>query len=208
MSTAPPQPSEVRQLETPAALALADLAGVFENLQTVLRCCERLMQTMAAAGPDGTPDDLALEAYWTEAVLAYGRCFAPRGSGEQADRGQQLTPDDVAGTGLSGDVLGWHRTLLQVQEHYVDMSRTHGETFSVGVARDDEGRAAGVALTSTRSAFVDETTVRQTGAVAYALSRVVDERIVELQEKVFTGAAELSSAELDRLPLLDIVDDS
>jgi hypothetical protein len=202
MSSAPPRPAEVRQIETPVALALADLAGTFEHLQTVLRCCERLMQTLAAAGADGTPDDLALRAYWTEAVLAYGRCFVA------GERGQQLTPDDVAGTGLNGDVLGWHRTLTQVQERFVDMSRTHGETFSVGVARDEEGRAAGIALTSTRSAFVDEVTVRQTGAVAYELSRLVDERITELQQKVFGAARELSSSELDRLPLLDIVDDS
>ena len=52
MSTAPPHPAEVRQIETPAALALADLAGVFEGLQTVLRCCERLMAALASTGPE------------------------------------------------------------------------------------------------------------------------------------------------------------
>src|SRR5215210_5327169 len=102
-SVSPPRPAEVRQLSTPAALALADLAGIFEDLQTVLRCCERLMAELAPAR--ASADDLALEAFWTTAVLSYGRCFAP------SDRGQNLTVEDVTATGLTGDVAGWHATL-------------------------------------------------------------------------------------------------
>jgi hypothetical protein len=202
MSTAPPRPAEVRQIETPAALALADLAGIFEDLQTVLRCCERLMAALASPGPGGPPDDLAVEAYWKEAVLAYGRCFAT------GARGQQLTPDDLAGVGLPGDVPGWHRTLTQLQQRYQDVSTSASETFSVGVARDDTGRATGVALTSARAPMVDEVTVRQTGAVAFELSRIVDDRMGELQRTLFAHVLELSGDELDRLPLLDVAEES
>ncbi|HSP36887.1 MAG TPA: hypothetical protein VLR26_03955 [Frankiaceae bacterium] len=195
----PPRPTEVRQLLTPAAFALADLAAVFEHLQTVLRSCERLMATLASS-PGNEPDDLALEAYWMTAVLSYQRCFTA------GERGPVLTPDDVTATGLPGDVLGWHRTLGQVQARYVDLAASPRETFSVGVVRDDEGKATGVAVTSARHAMVDEVTVRQTGAVAFELSRMVDARIAELQQKVFAGAGALTSAELDGLPLLDVAD--
>src|SRR3954454_21401775 len=136
-SVSPPRPAEVRQLGTPAALALADLAGIFEDLQTVLRCCERLMAELAR--PADARDDLALEAYWTTAVLSYARCFSA------GDRGQQLTSDDVTATGLPGDVLGWHRALEQIRLHFTDPSLNPRETFSVGAARDQEGHAAGVA---------------------------------------------------------------
>jgi hypothetical protein len=197
-SVSPPRPAEVRQLSTPAALALADLAGIFEDLQTVLRCCERLMAELKPGR--GNPDELALEAFWTTAVLSYGRCFTA------GDRGQQLTAEDVTATGLSGDVLGWHATLEQVRRHYADPAGNPREAFSVGVARDDAGAAAGVAVTSTRQPLVDEVTVRQTGAVAFELSRIVDARITEQQQVVFTLAAELSGADLDALPLLDVAD--
>jgi hypothetical protein len=193
-----PRPAEVRGVDLPPARALADLAGVFEDLQTVLRCCERLMAALHS--PSGEADDLALEAYWTTAVLSYGRCFAGH------DQGQRLTEDDVRATGLAGDVVGWHQTLEQVRRHYVDPTLNPRESFSVGVARNESGGAAGVAITSSRHPLVDEVTVRQTGAIAFELSRIVDGRIVERQQQVFDAVAKLGERELDALPLLDVVE--
>src|ERR1700712_2066273 len=155
MTSVTPRPAEVRQLATPAALALGDLAGIFEDLQTVLRCCERLMAELAPSRAGA--DDLAPEAFWTTAVLSYGRCFAP------SDRGQNLTVEDVTATGFSGDLAGWHATLEQVRTHYADPALNPREAFSVGVARSDAGSPAGVAVTSTQQPRVDEATVRQTG---------------------------------------------
>jgi hypothetical protein len=196
-----PRPAEVRELTSPAALALADLAGIFEDLQTVLRCCERLMAILAGgASAPAESDEVALEAFWTTAVLSYGRCFTA------GDRGQQLTAEDVTETGLSGDVLGWHRTLEQVRLHYTDPALNPRESFSVGAARNEDGEVAGVAITSTRHPQVDEVTVRQTGAVAFGLSRIVDARIAEQQKVVFDQAAGMRGAELEGLPLLDVVD--
>ncbi len=190
-------PAEVRQVSTPAALALADLAGIFEDLQTVLRCCERLMAVLSVPRE---ADELSLEAFWTTAVLSYGRCFDP------TDRGQQLTAEDVTATGLTGDVAGWHATLGQIRQHYVEPALNPREVFSVGVARDDAGTAAGVAVTSTRHPLVDEVSVRQTGAIAFELSRMVDTRITEQQQVVFAGTSSLTREELEALPLLDLVD--
>ncbi|MCU1693537.1 MAG: hypothetical protein JWM64_2628 [Frankiales bacterium] len=188
-------PSVVRRLRSPAALALADLAALFEDVQTTLRCCERLIAVLDATTE---PDDLALEAYWTTAVLSYARCFAP------GERGTGLTEDDVTATGLAGDVVGWHRTLLQLRDRYADPVVNPRESFSVGAAQDRTGHAEGVALTSARQAGVDELTVRQTGAVAYALSRLVDERLVAQQGVVFTAVAAMARPALDVLPLLHV----
>jgi len=63
-----PTPAVVRRLDSTAAMAMVDLAAIFEDLQTTLRCCERLVSELASG--EAEPDDLTLEAFWTTAVLA------------------------------------------------------------------------------------------------------------------------------------------
>jgi len=191
---AAPVPSRVKLLRSPAALALADLAASFEDLQTVLTCCERLVLELAAE----EPDELALEAYWTTAVLSYGRCFAP------GPRGTGLTEQDITSTALAGDVLGWHTVLLQLRNRAVDPVVNPRESFSIGASQDAGGHAEGIAVASTRQPVVDEVSVRQTGAVAYALSGVVDTRITEQQAVVFAAVGEMARPALDKLPVLHL----
>lgn len=184
----------VRRLGTPAAGALADLAATFDELQTVLGCCERLVTSLAAPASDA----LGIEALWTTALLSYARCFAagPRGVG--------LTVEDVRATELPGEVEDWHRLLLRMREHYADPAVDPRERFSVGVSRNSDGTPAGVAVTSVRQPLVDEVTVRQTGALAYALLRLVDERIDAQQQRVFEAAGAMKAAELDKLPEVEV----
>lgn len=189
-------PAAVRRLDTPDAVALADLAAIFEDLQTVLRCCERLVSELGSG--QGDPDDLSLEAFWTMAVLSYTRCFSTRASGTG------LTPDDVTATGLNGDVLGWHQVLLQLRDHYADPALNPREGFSVGVSQDSDGKANGIAVTSASPPRVDDVTVRQTGAITFALSRVVDQRIAARQEVVFAALGPMTKDELDKLPLVEV----
>ena len=184
-------PTVVRALDTPAAGALADLAAVFDDLQSVLSCCERLIGSPP-------PDEVVTEALWTTAVLSYGRCFAP------GPRGMGLTAADVTATGVEGAVGEWHEMLLRLRDHYADPAVNPRERFSVGVSRGADGTPAGVAVTSIRQPLVDEVTVRQTGALAYALLRRVDERIDEQQQRVFTATGALSAADLDRLPEVEV----
>lgn len=226
-------PSAVRRLDNPAAAALADLAGMYDDLGTVLRCCERLLAELArgrsgnrstvdpataippaaageraagggVAGPGtgvaGVPgaDDLVVEALWTTALLSYARCFAP------GARGVGLTVADVEATGLAGDLTGWHEILLRLRDHYADAAVNPRERFSVGASQDDAGAPAGLAVTSITQPLVDEVTVRQTGALAYALSRAVDERMTAQQERVFTALRSASPADLARLPLVEV----
>lgn len=189
-------PAAVRLLGTPAAMALADLAAIFEDLQTALRCCERLVSELGTS--QGEPDDLTLEAFWTTAVLSYTRCFSA------GDRGMGLTSDDVTATGLAGDVVGWHQVLQQLRDHYAGSGENPRERFSVGVSQDATGAANGIALTSARQPPVDHLTVRQTGAIALALSRIVDRRIAEHQKAVFGSLGSMTEVELERLPLLEV----
>lgn len=192
--TSATRPTTVRLLETPAARALADLTSMADDLQVVLRCCERLLAELGA----DRPDDLVVEALWTTALLSYGRCF------HDAGRGMVLTEDDLRATSLQGDVVGWHKVLRQLRKHYAAPVVNPRERFSVGVAQDGSGAASGVAITSARQPMLDDVTVRQTGALAYELTLVVERRIGEQQERVLTAAKGMATQELNDLPLVDV----
>jgi len=117
-----------------------------------------------------------------------------------------LTEADLTATQPHGEVLDWHKVLLQLRDHYADRTANPRERFSVGVALDDAGAAEGIAITSALQPLVDDVTVRQTGAIAYGLSELVNGRIAALQEKVFGELKVMSAAELDKLSTLDIVE--
>ncbi len=188
-------PTVLRRLDTPSAMTLVALLATFEDLQTVLRCCERLVSEL---GSDSEPDDVVVEGVWTTAVLSYARCFAANGARAA------LSEDDLATALSNDDVLDWHRVLLQLREHHASPSVNPRERFSVGVAQDQAGAAVGVGVTSARQPSVDDITVRQTGAIAFALSNMVNDRIAAQQGKVFDEVRGSGKAELDKLPKLEV----
>ncbi len=188
--------ARLRRLETSAAAKLSALAGVFEELQTVLRCCERLVSELRVeAGSE--VDDVVVEGVWTVALLSYGRCFAPDGVAA-------LTEEDLTAALPNDDVSSWHKVLLKLRDHHGDVRANPRERFSVGVSQDERGAAAGIAITSARQPLVDDLTVRQTGAIAFALSRLVNDRITAQQEKVFGEVRDTPEADLSGLALLDV----
>ena len=71
---------------------------------------------------------------------------------------------------------------------------------------DSAGGVTGVAITSARQPQLDELTVRQTGALAYELSTVVERRLGEQQARVLAAAQAMSEADLGKLPLIDIAE--
>ncbi|UIJ56902.1 hypothetical protein LWP59_22325 [Amycolatopsis acidiphila] len=193
MTNAINEPATVRRLVTPAAEALADLASIFNDLQTVLRCCERLVRELA-----GRPDDVVVEGVWTTALISYARCFTG------GARGMGLTEDDVRSIELPGEVLEWHKVLRQLRKHYADPATNPRERYEVGAATSADGRVGGIAITGVPQPPLDEVTVRQTGALAYRLSALVDRRISEHQERVLAAANALSPADLGRLELIEV----
>ena len=188
----------VRRLDSPAAARLTDLLGVFDDLQTVLGCCERLVTELAAPHAEGNP---VVEAAWTTVLLSYTRCFAPRASGVA------LTEADVAAAQPEADLLAWHKALVRLRGVYAAASTNPREEFTVGVVQEEDGSASGVAITSVRRPQVNDLTVRQTGAIAFALSEVVNSRIEEQQAVVFEEVRNVPRADLDALDKIDVVTD-
>ncbi len=188
------QSTAVRRLDTGEAVRLTDLVEVYEELQMVLLCCERLVTDLAAE----EPDQVVVEALWTLALAGYARGFAPRGDKPV------VTEEDVAGMQPGTEVVDFHRLLLQLREHHTDPVTSPRERYTVGLALGADGTAEGVAITSARQPMVDDVTVRQTGAIAYALSGVVNQRIEAQQEVVLAEMQEASPADLARLEPLDV----
>jgi hypothetical protein len=194
-NTAPPSPpTALRRLGNPAAVKLTELAETFEDLQTVLRCCERLMTELER----DPVDELVVEAVWTLALLAYGRSFAPRSSDAVLDE------SDLTSTHPDSNVLDWHHVLLRLRDHHAHVSANPRETFSVGVAQAPDGSPTAVGISSVHGAQVDALTVRQTGAISYALAGLVDRRIAEQQEAVFAAVQDVPVAELNKLTELEV----
>ncbi len=160
----------------------------------VLRCCERLVEGLAAE----EPDSVLIEAVWTEALLSYARCFSV------TEAGPALSEADLTEAQPEGDVLAWHKILLQLRDHYADPGVNPRERFTVGVTQDATGSPTGVAITSVRQPLVDDLTVRQTGAIAYALSGLVDGRVTARQEQIFNELKGMSGADLEHLDRLDV----
>lgn len=191
-------PSSARQLTTPGALGLGDLVAIFDDLQFTLKCCERLVAELARP----RLDPVVVEALWVSALNSYARCF------RAGDRGMGLTVDDVKATGVPGEVAEWHELLGKIRDFSIDGPVNPRETYAVGVSQSPAGEATGVVITSALRPLVDDVTVRQTGRLAFELSRVVDERIKEHQAKVFEAAARLTSAQLSALPAIEVTEES
>jgi hypothetical protein len=185
-------PTEFRQLTSPAAGELTNLLSIFQDLQTVLSCCERLVADLGAA----EPDPVAIEGSWSVALLSYARCFAGRRNA--------LSPDDLKASQPHGDVLGWHRVLLKLRDHYADPVTNPRERFSVGVSFDHRGAAAGIGVTSVQQPQVDLLTVRQLGAIAFELSTLVDARVTAQQQKVFAEVKDTAPDELSKLARIEV----
>lgn len=196
----PESPAVVRRLETTSAASLVALVEMFEDLQTVLRCCERLVEELAPESdqPDQRPDPVAVEAVWTMALLSYARCFAV------GETGVALNEGDLTTAVPNGEVVEWHQVLTQLRDQHADPLANPRERFSVGVTQDQDGVATGVAITSARQPLVDDLTVRQTGAIAYALSGLVNARIEAQQELVFEELKALAREDLDKLEPIEV----
>ena len=187
-------PRSARQLSTPGALGLADLVALFDDLQFTLECCERLVAELARPRVDA----VLVEALWVSTLNCYARCF------RTSDRGLHLTVDDVKATGVQGEVAEWHALLGGIRDFSIDGPVNPREAYSVGVSQSSTGEASGVVITSSPRPLVDEVTVKQTGRLAFELSRLVDERIKEHQQKVFAAASKLTSAQLAALPEIEV----
>jgi len=191
------RPEVIRKLETAEAGSLAGLVAVFEDLQMVLRCCERLVAELTSA--DGPPDEVVVEGVWTTALVSYARCFTTRPE-------VALTEDDLTTAQPGPGVLEWHRILLGLRDHYCSPVENPRERFTVGVSQGEEGAVSGLAVTSASQPMLDEVTVRQAGALAFALSRHLNERIGRLQGHLYEEVKKTPQAVIDKLAEVQVAD--
>src|ERR1700712_5254346 len=124
-------PTSIRRLEGSDATRLARLVSAYDDLQTVLRCCERLMSVLGDEREG--PDDVGIEALWTMALLSYARGFS------DDDGPAPLSEDDLSAPGEEAEALRAHRALLQLRNRYADPSRNPRESYTVGIAQDEAG---------------------------------------------------------------------
>jgi len=185
-------PASVRRLDLPSAAELAGLAAVFEDLQYTLRCCEHLVIALGAREPDAAQ----VEALWTGALIAYVRCFSPRGA--------VLTEADLAGLEHEDEFRRLHGMLSRARDQLASRHVNPREAFTIGVAQDADGKPTGIAVVSSPRPLVEEPTVRMLGRLAYNLAGRVDARMQERQRQVLDEAAALAPAELARLPLVHL----
>lgn len=190
----PAVPTSIRRIDTADATTLASLVAAYDDLQMVLRCCERLISMLGA----GELDELGVEALWTLALLSYARSFA------EHDGEAVLSEDDLADAAGTGEVLRWHRVLLHLRDHHADPTANPRETYTVGLAQDESGAVNAVAVTSVRSPSVDEAAVRQAGAIALPLCAVLDGRIDRLQQRILAAVRDAPATELEAMDLIEV----
>lgn len=189
-------PPAVAELDTAETRRLAGLAAVFDDLQYVLLCCERLVAALTDPPEPDRPRDeghaALVEALWTGALVGYVRCFSARTAA--------LDDGDVTALGLEGDVARFHETVMALRDVYASRHDNPREAVSVGVALGDSAEPQGVAVLAAPKPGVDDTTVRALGALAFALRGRVDERIDQVQRQVLAAASALPREDLRRLP--------
>jgi hypothetical protein len=93
-------------LDSDSAKILADLASILRDLEFVVGCCDRLLPMLEEKDRDA----VTIEALWTAALVAYARCFAS---------GKRFGLDENSFVGLEGEVVAFHRWLLNLRNKHI-----------------------------------------------------------------------------------------
>jgi hypothetical protein len=186
-------------LDTPSARLLADQAATIQDLQFVMESCKRLLTELAK--PRDDRDALAAQALWSAALVAYGRCF---GNGRQFG----LTADDIRSLPLKGEVMKYHKWVLAERNRHTTHPKQPFEMAQVGAALSPPGaenrQVAGVAVMSRSRVLVDDTGVRQLGALAAELARQTADRARAQQDETLADAQRQDIDRLYELPPLAV----
>ena len=186
-------------LDVPSAQVLADQTAVIQDLQFVMESCRRLLTELAR--PEAERDAVVPVALWSAALVSYGRCFS---SGQRFG----LTTDDLLSLPLQGEVLKFHKWVIEERNRHTRHSADPFEVARVGVAlagRDTAKRqVTGITVLATRHVLVDDTGVRQLGGLASELARQTADRARAQQDAVLAEAQKLDLDRLYELPALPV----
>ncbi|WP_375491245.1 hypothetical protein [uncultured Jatrophihabitans sp.] len=193
-------PQSIRRLDNPDAIRLVRLVGAYDDLQTVLVTCEQLLTVLGDPARGGA--DPTAEALWTFVLLCYARAF---GAAEASAAAVTETDLDPAEGEERDDVVRRHRVLMHLRDHHADPLVNPRETYTVGVAQDDDGQVNAVAVTSVPSPAVDPEAVRHVGRLAYRLCAVLDARIGELQKAILAAVRDTPKDELEAMDRIEVM---
>jgi hypothetical protein len=186
-------------LDVPAAQVLADQTAVIQDLQFVMESCRRLLAELAR--PESERDAVVPVALWSAALVSYARCFS---SGQRFG----LTTEDLLSLPLQGEVLKFHKWVIEERNRHTRHSADPFEVARVGVTlatRDGAKRQVkGITVLATRHVLVDDTGVRQLGGLASELAKQTAERARAQQDLVLADAQKLDLDKLYELPALPV----
>jgi hypothetical protein len=186
-------------LEVPSARILADQALIIQDLQFVMECCKRLLTELAK--PEEDRDAVVPQALWSAALVAYVRCF---GKGKQFG----LTTEDVRTLPLQGEVIKYHRWVIEERNKLTIHPADPFDAAKVGAALSLPGQAArrveGIAILATSRVLVDATGVRQLGGLASELAKQTAGKAQGQQDSVLADAKGLNIDSLYNLPPLRV----
>lgn len=196
-ATTPAKPVLTVPLDMPSAQLLADQAAIIQDLQFVMESCKRLLTELDK--PEIVRDPVVPQALWSAALVAYARSF---GKGKRFG----LTTEDVRSLPLQGEVMKYHQWVLGERDRLARHPTNPFQAARVGAALTppDRGkrRVEGIAILSASQLLVDDTGVRQLGALASELAKQTAEKAQKQQDAVLTEAQELSLDSLYQLPPL------
>ncbi len=184
-------------LDLPSAQTLADQASIVSDLQFVVECCKGLLGELDK--PEEDRDPVVPQALWSAALASYSRCFS---------KGKRfgLGPDDITSLPLEGEVMTFHKWVIEQRTKLTTHPADPFDAAKVGaaLARPGQGprRVEGIAILTTSRVLVDDTGVRQLGALASALAKQTAERAQEQQDTVLEEAQQLDLDRLYRQPPL------
>jgi hypothetical protein len=162
-----------------------------------MECCKRLLSEIAK--PEEQRDPVVPQALWTAALAGYGRCF---GQGQRPG----LTVADVRDLPLEGEVVKYHKWLLEERSRQVQHAANPFDVVRVGAVLDPKDasrrKLRGIALLPLSHVLVDETGVRQLGGLASELARHLATKAQQQQDAVLEETKQTPVDKLDRLPLL------
>ena len=183
------------KLVTPEALRLASLWSVTVDLDRVTAFCERLEALSADRDQMDAPnDDVAFDAFWTGALVAYARCFAT------GRRTQLLDPEDMPPVAIR-----WHDTFMALRNehvaHHVDQRL---EGFFVDALLSDPSAphrvVEQIAVSGHKRTAASPEHVHQLAELARMLRTRTDRRIELLRDAVFSQAGSRPVDELYSTP--------
>jgi hypothetical protein len=195
---ASPQPPMLTvALDLPSAQVLADQASIVSDLQYAVECCKALLGELDK--PEEERDPVVPQALWSAALASYSRCFS---------KGKRfgLGTGDITSLPLEGEVMTFHKWAIEQRAKLTTHPADPFDAAKVGaaLARPGQGkrRVEGIAILTTSRVLVDDTGVRQLGALASALAKQTAERAQEQQDRVLEEAQQLDLDHLYRQPPL------